>query len=413
MRTISKNAAYAALAIAALFALDAGRASAQGPTPEGTVITNEATASFTDANGNTYTDVTASVDVTVGFLAGPTVAGAGSLTPASPSTGNSVTVTITNNGNGIDQFSFAASADAGLDITGFVFNGTSYAADGVALNAALAAANVNAGDDIVIDIEYDVDSGQGGNDLDISFTATSVRDNTSSDSGTLTISPTTAYAVTVTANDGAQSNLPSNGTQYSISFDISNDGSQGDTYDLDVSLSAAGANVTVISVNGTLGSSSTQGVAAGGTATVTVVYEVNDVLAGSAEDITLTAESQGEPGVSDSDLVAVTVVRPAITMTKEAYRDDQTTLIDNGAGDEVLPGETFQYLITLTNGGTEDAVSVEIEDPLAPSLTFVSADGDVAADWTIAENAGTVTATLNVALEPGTPRFFWIRVTVD
>jgi uncharacterized repeat protein (TIGR01451 family) len=144
-----------------------------------------------------------------------------------------------------------------------------------------------------------------------------------------------------------------------------------------------------------------------------VVYTVNDVAAGSAENITLTAESQGEAGIDDSDLVAVTVVRPAITMTKAAYRDDQTTLIDDGAGDEVLPGETFQYRIDITNNGTDDAVSIEVSDPLAPSLTYVSADGDVPADWTIVEATGTVTATLNVAIPPATTRTFWIRVTVE
>ena len=60
MRTIHFRAAVAGLAAVAMLAFGAERASAQGPTPEGTVITNTATASFTDANGNTYTDVTAS-----------------------------------------------------------------------------------------------------------------------------------------------------------------------------------------------------------------------------------------------------------------------------------------------------------------------------------------------------------------
>ena len=412
MRTIRNRVAFATLALSALFALGRGRARAQGPTPEGTVIQNTATASFTDANGNTYTDVTASVDVTVGFLAGPTVLGAGTLTPPSPSSGNVVTVTITNNGNGTDQFEFGASADAGLTIDEYVYNGTTYATLAL-LNAALAAVNVNAGDDIAVDIVYSVASGQGGNDLDIDFSATSVRDNTSSDAGSVTISPTTAFAVDVTTADGPESNLPSNGTQYSVAFDVENTGSQNDTYDLDVSLSAGGATVTIVSVNGTLGTSSTQAIASGATATVTVVYTVNDVAAGSVEEITLTAESQGEPGVDDAELVEVTVVRPAITMVKSAFRDDRTTEIDNGAGDEVLPGETFQYLIEITNSGTEDAVSVEIEDPLAPSLTYVSAEGDVPADWTIDEDAGTVTATLDVALQAGQTRSFWIRVTVD
>src|SRR3984893_1108233 len=62
-------------------------ASAQA-TPEGTVITNQATASWTDANNTTYTSVNASVSVTVGFTAGITTTSAAIVTPASPSTSN-------------------------------------------------------------------------------------------------------------------------------------------------------------------------------------------------------------------------------------------------------------------------------------------------------------------------------------
>ena len=53
-----------------LLAFAAAPAMAQTPTAENTVITNTATVSYTDANGNTYTPVDASVSVTVGFQAG-------------------------------------------------------------------------------------------------------------------------------------------------------------------------------------------------------------------------------------------------------------------------------------------------------------------------------------------------------
>src|SRR5207245_1294758 len=59
--------ALAALALVAV----AGRALAQ--TPEGTVITNTATATYTDANNNAYSAVSGSVSVTVGFKSGVTV----------------------------------------------------------------------------------------------------------------------------------------------------------------------------------------------------------------------------------------------------------------------------------------------------------------------------------------------------
>src|SRR3981189_3022720 len=59
-------------------------------TPEGTVITNTASASWTDANNNTYTAVTANVSVTVGFTAGVTTTSPAIVTPTSPSTGNTL-----------------------------------------------------------------------------------------------------------------------------------------------------------------------------------------------------------------------------------------------------------------------------------------------------------------------------------
>src|SRR5919206_5362162 len=95
----------------------ASRAHAQSPTPEGTVITNTATVSFTDANGNTYSNVSASVNVTVGFVAGIDVAGAASVTPGSPSAANTLTFTIQNMGNDQDQFQVAENISVGSVIT--------------------------------------------------------------------------------------------------------------------------------------------------------------------------------------------------------------------------------------------------------------------------------------------------------
>src|SRR5690348_18369640 len=101
----------------AIMALAAPTLRAQSPTPEGTVITNTATVSFTDANGNTYSSVSASVNVTVGFVAGVTVTGPNTATPASPSTLNTVTYTIQNIGNGTDQVQVAENISVAAVIT--------------------------------------------------------------------------------------------------------------------------------------------------------------------------------------------------------------------------------------------------------------------------------------------------------
>ena len=92
-----------AVAVVALIAVTA-RVVAQ--TPEGTVITNTATATYTDANNNAYTPVTGSVSVTVGFTAGVAVtANTPSPTPASPSTADTLDFTVANAGNGTDSAS--------------------------------------------------------------------------------------------------------------------------------------------------------------------------------------------------------------------------------------------------------------------------------------------------------------------
>lgn len=412
MRTIHIRAAFAGLAAIAMLAFGADRASAQGPTPEGTVITNTATASFTDANGNTYTDVTASATVTVGFMAGPSVSVAGSTGPLSPSTGNGVTFTITNAGNGTDQFSVGVVAAAGLTIDHYTFSGTDYASLAL-LNAALAGANVAAASSIDVIVVYDVASGQGGASLNIDFTATSVRDNTASDAATFTVTPSAAYAVTVTAGAASVDVLPTNGGQETITFTVANTGTLAETFDLAASIAGAG-NLVIVSVNGTAGATSTVTLASGANASVSVVYTVNDVPGGTSDAITLSATSQTDPvNASDSDQTTINVERPALTMTKVAFRDDQVTLIDNGAGDEVLPGEFIQYRISVQNTGGANAVTVEITDPLAPGLVFDSTQEDVLGDWTITEVAGTVTAQLNAPLAAGATRFFWIRVQVE
>src|SRR3982751_1099716 len=154
LRTILRPATTLALAV--LFAAVATRP-AQAQTPEGTVITNTASVSFTDANGNSYSAVTASVNVTVGFLAGVDVSGAASATPASPSSNNTLSFSILNAGNGTDQFQVSQSISVAgvISVTGYVYNSTNYASL-AALNAALASVNVTMGNSITVQVKYDV-----------------------------------------------------------------------------------------------------------------------------------------------------------------------------------------------------------------------------------------------------------------
>jgi uncharacterized repeat protein (TIGR01451 family) len=140
------------------------------------------------------------------------------------------------------------------------------------------------------------------------------------------------------------------------------------------------------------------------------VYSVDNVAAGSTDNVVLTATSTGNVGVSDAGFADLTVIRPALSMAKAAYRDDQSTLL--GVSDVVLPGEYIQYKITVINGGAAAASVVHIDDLLPTEVTYQSATGDLAG-WTFANAGNDVDADLTGTLAPSASRFIWIRVRIN
>jgi uncharacterized repeat protein (TIGR01451 family) len=406
-RAVGRRLALGALALAPL-AL-ATRASAQSPTPENTVITNTATATWTDANSNTYTPVTASATVTVGFAAGVDASAAASVTPASPSTGNVLSYTVTNTGNGTDQFTVGATPGAGTSITGYRYAGTTYGT-AAELNAVLGAVSVAAGANVTVAVIYDVDVGQGGATSSIALTATSTRSSLTKDTQPVSVLPPATSSVSVTPDASSVDRLPSNGTQYSGVFTVTNSGNTSGSFTLASSASPAGTTLSLVTTNGAAGTNGgTITLAAGASQSVTVVYTVaNGAAAGTTADLRLTATSSTTPATTDVGSYAVRVVRAAVTMTKLAYRDNQTSAV--GAS-TVLPGEYLQYKITVTNGGTANATTVAVSDPLPSQVTYDTATGD-ATGWTLTQSSGTVSASLAGGLAPGASRFFWIRVQV-
>lgn len=418
MRTTIRRALLAGLLLAPFAALPA---QAQTPTPEGTTITNTATATWTDANGNTYTPATSSMSVMVGYLAAPDVQSPTSVTPGSPSTGNELAFSITNSGNGTDQFSVATTAGTGVTITGYKLGATTYATLPL-LNAALAATNVTAGNSVTVTVVYTVAPGQGGQTIPVTLTATSVRTPAAtgaSDASTTNVIPTVAASVVVTPDGGTVDRLPSGTgpTTYTETFTIQNTGNASDNFSLSA-LANPGGTVSIVSVNGTAGTSGSITIAAGGTVTVDVVYTVsNSAVAGATDDLRLTATSTNDNTKNDVGNRIIRVIRAAISMTKEVYRDDATTLVGGPASsDRVLPGEYIRYKITVTNTGgaaaTLTGTGYGITDALPSAVTYVSTADDGSAGWTISETTGTVRATLSGTLAAGATRFFWIRVRV-
>ena len=392
----------------ALLALAALPARAQTPTPEGTVITNTVTVTFTDANNNTYTPVTGAVSVTVGFLGGINLTASATAAPASPSTGNTYDVAIKNAGNGTDSVALSQSAvPAGLTITGYKVGGTTYGTL-AALNAALAATPVASGATVTVQVIYDVANGYGGTGLGVTFTATSRRDATKTANQAATFTPPISRAISVTPHGGVtRSQLPSNGTNYTETYVVKNNGNLAETVDLTGAFSA-GAIGSIVSVNGVGGAVTSIALNAGAQQSITIVYSVGNVGAGTTEDLRLTGASHDAPATSDLGFVTVAVVRPSLTLTKQAYRDNQTTLVTT----TVLPGEYIQYKITVTNSGTAPSSTVSVSDPLPAQVTYDSYTTD-GAGWTITQVGGTVTGDLAGTLAGGASRFFWIRVKVN
>ncbi|HEU0013996.1 MAG TPA: hypothetical protein VFQ45_09950 [Longimicrobium sp.] len=406
-----------ALALLAPWALAADPASAQtSPTPEGTVIANVATVSFQDTTGTDYPQVADTVEVTVGFLAGIDVQGPGTLTPPSPATGAEADFVIENTGNGDDLFEVTGvNADAGLTITGYIYEGNPYATL-LALNAAIAADDSTAmGGSITVTVVFDVDENLGGQSLDITLNARSVRDNAETDSDVATIEPPDTDGVTVTPDDQAITRFPGTHTE---DFVVTNDGSDSDTFTL---TTQPGTGISVVSVSGPGVSGGQVTLDAGESVTVSVEFTIDfTVPAGGSTSIQLTATSGDDAGVDDTGDYDITVTRPTMAMTKTAYKHDTVNNLPDESdpidgGDEVLPGETIWYKLEIENEGDQPASAITVTDVLPAQVTYVANAGDGGTPaWVINYNGGTftVTGTLSGELAAGSSRYFWIRVTI-
>jgi uncharacterized repeat protein (TIGR01451 family) len=224
--------------------------------------------------------------------------------------------------------------------------------------------------------------------------------------------PTTVNPLTVavTPDLATVSQLPSNATSYTQTFTITNSSAASTTYNL-VATKVPGTSLTITSVKGVAGTTTTQVVGAGASVPVNVIYTVvAGAPAGAIDTLILTATSTVNALMTDRGALAVTVVRAGLTISKQLYRDDQTTLITPVA--KVSPGEFVQFKVSVTATGVAGSTLVHVTDAIpTASVIFVSTSPD-AAGWTLSQAAGTVTGDLTGSLATGLTRFFWIRVQV-
>jgi uncharacterized repeat protein (TIGR01451 family) len=382
MFSLLRRAGNLALVAVAL-TLFVSRAAAQ--TPEGTVITNTATVTYTDANSNAYAPVSGSVSVTVGFTAGVSVTPNNpSPTPASPSTANQMTFTVTNLGNGTDSVLVSQNISVAgvISVTGYGIGATNYASL-AALNLALSSSAIAQAGTVVIKVNYDVLANKGGINTVYTLTAASRRTPATTANGQSSITPAQTYAVATTP-DGAQNLLKLPGSNYSFTFTVQNNGNGSDQFDL-LATSPGSAVISIVSVNGVAGDSTRVTLASAATQTFAVVYNVAVVAAGSTDTLYLRARSVGQPATLNDGFADLTVVKPNLTVTKQAFRDDGVTAVVG----TVLPGEFLRYQVTITNSGSTSATTIQVVDALPAELTYFSSTGT---DWSFSVAGQTVTA---------------------
>jgi hypothetical protein len=364
---------------------------AEAQTAEGDTIRNIATATFTDANSNAYAAVADTVDIIVGFQEGISVTpDGGVVTPASPTTGATIAFTVENVGNGVDSVTVSevlTDGSSAVTVTNYNWNSTDYGTIAL-LNAALSLHELAMGDTEVITITYDVAAAKGGETANYELTATSVRVGTESDPGDYDINIGETFGVSVVEQgsslDTTTANLlPGNGQ--TVVFEVTNTGNGTENFDLPST-----------------------------TTTVTVTFNVADLAAGTVDSLFILVRSVAQPATNAEGAYIVTLVKPSLTILKEAFTD--AGLTTPVAGD-VFPGQSIWYKITVSNAaGTAAAESIDIDDDLPTEVTYVGNGDDGNPNWTISGTGGPPWTHIDAQLTTlgaGASAYFWISVTIN
>ncbi len=133
--------------------------------------------------------------------------------------------------------------------------------------------------------------------------------------------------------------------------------------------------------------------ASGITKTMTLTVSAKSSAAGNivntATVSTTTVESNYQNNTSNKT-VQVTPLKADVEVVKTASKES------------IVPGETFNYTISVENKGPDAAYEVKVRDVLPSSLTFVEADPSIgtwnAPNWTIGTLASGVTKTLTLTV---------------
>ncbi|HWL39698.1 MAG TPA: hypothetical protein VNO75_05615 [Gemmatimonadaceae bacterium] len=174
-----------------------------------------------------------------------------------------------------------------------------------------------------------------------------------------------SYGASVTPATTAESQLPSNGTNYTVLFALENTGSTTDNYDLLVARNP-GTAVSTVSIAGagvTQGanpdSARLTGLGAGASMQITVTYSVANVGAGTTDVLTLTTRSATVPTETDTGVLTVTVIKPNINVSR-----------GRSPLGSPPPATEITHTITITNAGNAPAADLVLADSLGSNSDF-------------------------------------------
>ena len=173
------------------------------------------------------------------------------------------------------------------------------------------------------------------------------------------------YAVSVSPHATSASQLPSNGTNYTVAFTVTNTGNGLTSYDL-LMAKRPGTVITTVSI---AGAGITQGanpdsarltnLPGGTSATTTVTYAVAMAASGTKDTLVFKARAALSPATADTGKLTLTVIRPTMTIAKSV-----------SPGGTQLPGANLTYTVTLSNIGSSNAASVVVVDTLPTAVLF-------------------------------------------
>ncbi|MDL2342981.1 hypothetical protein QOL99_02330 [Deinococcus sp. MIMF12] len=396
-----KKLLITALLAAATSALAAGA-------PAGSTISNTGLFEYTDVNGQTASESTTPVNVTVSQVYDPnvspngTVAQPGQTVTAGPGATATLTYTVTNNSNGTDTLNLTV-----IDpVTGSPLTATIYLDDGDGVfgpgdTVVTSLPNLDADESQTVFVRYTVPSNASGNQITyVDLVATSAGDTGQKDQGNVgaitvnsilsftlegdnTINATPNAAVTVThtlTNTGntpivaanlvatTTLNTPSVGVTYTV---VNNGtGTSVSNTDLQAALRAAGdlaaGQTYTITVTYTPAVGTTNG--QGFTNTLTVYSNVAD---------SSTYDNRVEQGQAVSDTDTITVQRGIASVSKvvENCSTDASCAAPTLNASTAKPGDYLRYTVTVTNTGSAALRFPTLRDYVPVNTVFGSVSG--------------------------------------